>query len=380
VRTALEQIARDFDAPSLTGDVALRLVCELGVIRALVDGLTAKTAKRIDDSCAYAQRGDRNAAQTVARALGVDTGEARRAIETAARLEEMPALDAAVRAGELSSREVQMIAETAAHNPAAEASLIERAADGLLPLKEACVAARAAVEDPAERSKRQHASRSFRMWNNVDGTVSGTFTVTPEVGGKIKAVVDAAVQRTFRKRRTGEVQEPHEAYAADALAEAFVGDGTAKGVRVNVHVVVDHGVLARGFVLEGERCEIPGVGPVSVEWVREVLGDAFVTAVIKKGVDITTVAHLGRHIPAELRTALTVAGRECDVEGCRHRGYLELDHCDVDFAKGGLTSWWNLTWLCYVHHRRKTAGARLGPPDPETRKRRFIDTPDSSAA
>jgi hypothetical protein len=41
------------------------------------------------------------------------------------------------------------------------------------------------------------------------------------------------------------------------------------------------------------------------------LGDAFVTAVIKKGRDITTVAHFGRHIPAHLRTAMIVGGREC---------------------------------------------------------------------
>ena len=50
------------------------------------------------------------------------------------------------------------------------------------------------------------------------------------------------------------------------------------------------------------------------------LGEAFLTFVIKKGKDITTVAHLGRHIPAELRTALVVSGRECDVEGCDNRG------------------------------------------------------------
>lgn len=112
--------------------------------------------------------------------------------------------------------------------------------------------------------------------------------------------------------------------------------------------------------------------------VREILGQAFLTAIIKKGKDIATIAHLGRHIPAELRTALTVSGRECDIDGCHHRGYLEIDHCEVDYAKRGPTAWWNLIWLCSQHHKRKTAGATLGPPHPVTRKRQFLT--DEAAA
>jgi hypothetical protein len=110
--------------------------------------------------------------------------------------------------------------------------------------------------------------------------------------------------------------------------------------------VIDHEALLRGHAVKGESCEIPGVGPVSVDWVREVLGDAFVTAIVKTGKDITTVAHFGRHIPAELRTAMIVSGRECSIEGCSGREYLELDHCEVDHAKDGPAAWWNLAWLC----------------------------------
>ena len=99
------------------------------------------------------------------------------------------------------------------------------------------------------------------------------------------------------------------------------------------------------------------------------LGEAFVTAVIKKGRDITTVAHLGRHIPVHLRTAMIVGGRECVVEGCDARGYLEIDHCEVDHAAGGPAASWNLDYECSVHHDRKTRGWKLGPRDPKTGKR-----------
>jgi hypothetical protein len=58
-----------------------------------------------------------------------------------------------------------------------------------------------------------------------------------------------------------------------------------------VHVVIDLATLLRGEALPGERCEIPGVGPVNAAWVREILGESFLTAVIANGVEIRTVAH-----------------------------------------------------------------------------------------
>ena len=136
-----------------------------------------------------------------------------------------------------------------------------------------------------------------------------------------------------------------------------------------MHVVVDASALQRGNTVEGERCEIPGVGPVSVAWVREILSDAFLTLVITKGKDLATVTHVGRHIPAELRTALVVAGRQCDEDGCDHRGYLEIDH-NVEYSRGGPTAWWNLRWQCFLHHLEKTRAfnAKHKPPPPERRE------------
>jgi hypothetical protein len=145
-----------------------------------------------------------------------------------------------------------------------------------------------------------------------------------------------------------------------------------------VHVVVDHGALVRGGTADGEVCEIPGVGPVDVAWVKELLGSAFVTAVVKKGKDILTVAHVGRHVPAEVMTALVVSGRECDVDGCHQRGYLERDHVQ-EHSRGGPTSFANLCWLCYAHHRLKSGGWQLGPPEPATRKRKLRPPPARAA-
>jgi hypothetical protein len=369
-RAALERLASGFEPGTLTGEQAVRVVAELGVIRRLTDGMLGRAAKRVDETKAHAASGARNAAHFLGKAVGSDTSEARRAITTAKRLERLPATAAAVREGRLSARQAELISEAASRNPAAESTLLKAAREGLVPLKDACVLARAHAEDHGARAARQHAARRFRIWTANDGMVEGHFRLAPEVGGAVKARIDAEVQRIFRARRKSGSHESHDAYAADALAglcEAATGTG-GKTV-TNVHVVIDHAALVRGNATEGERCEIPGVGPVNVEWVRDQLGEAFVTAVVKKGRDISTVAHFGRHIPTHLRTAMIVGGRECVITGCHARGYLEIDHSEIDHAKGGPAAWWNLDYGCAVHHGRKTRGWKLGPRDPESGKR-----------
>jgi len=380
-RTALEAAAAGFDPSACSGEEAVRVVAEIGSLRRLADGLLGKAAKRVEDTAAYVYEHDRNAAELCQRLAGVSTGEAKRAIDVAGKLESLPATDAAMRAGRLSSRQADLIVAVASDDPSVERQLLKTAASGIVPLRDECISVRAAREDQAKRSARQHAERSFQMWPTADGMMAGRFLVTPEIGGAIKSVIEDGTRRAFRKARKAKVQESQDAYAADAFAEAVIGGpAQRKSGGYTTHVVVDHGALVRGNTEPGETCEIPGVGPVNVEWVRGLLGEAFVTAIIKKGKDITTVAHLGRHIPAELQTALIVSGRECCIEGCSGREYLERDHSEIDHAKNGPTAWWNLEWECSIHHTRKTQGWNLGPPDPATGKRTLRPPADWRAA
>jgi hypothetical protein len=378
VRQAVEALARDFDAGSLTPAQSVRAVRELSAIRNVVDGLVAKAAKRVADTDAHRCRGARSAEALLAHALGATSGEARAVIELATKLEALPATDRAMRAGKLSQRQARMIADAASANPDAEQRLLANAERGLTPLRDACINARAEVEDHAERAPRQQRLRHLRTWTDDDGMVAGRFRLTPETGGQLKAVIDAEVQRIFRTRRAGPDHEPHEAYAADALASFVLGHSTNKGVKSTVHIVIDHGALMRGGPAAGEACEIPGVGPVDVTWVRDLIGSAFLTAIIKRGRDILTVAHLGRHVPAEVQTALVVSGRECDIESCGCRGYLERDHTH-GYAQGGVTGYKNLGWLCWHHHQLKTTGWILGPRNPITGKRTLRPPPARAA-
>ena len=356
----MEDAAFELDADRMLLPDVESVLDELGRSKRLIDGMIARLACRVGD------------AKAVARALHVPTGEVRRAVETAELLAELPATDAAVRRGVLSAREAQLIAGAALVNPDAEAHLLEMATQGLVPLKDACINARAAAEDPSVRRERQQRERFHDIGIDDDGAIIGSYRLGPEVGGPYKDAFAAKVQEIFRAHKGGE-HESHAAYAADALV-AFVLGGEGADVTVTTHVVIDHGVLMRGGPVDGEVCEIPGVGPVDPGWVKEILGESFLTAIIKKGKDITTVAHLGRHVPAEVLTALIVSGHECGIEGCHNRGYLELDHMR-DYAKQGPTAYWNLLWLCYLHHRLKTSGWRLGEPDEITGKRTLRPPP-----
>jgi 5-methylcytosine-specific restriction endonuclease McrA len=90
---------------------------------------------------------------------------------------------------------------------------------------------------------------------------------------------------------------------------------------------------------------------------------AFVKAVLHDGKQVTHVAHYGRNLTAELRTALGLGqppafdGRRCSEPGCERRLGLEVDHLDP-VAHGGPTSLENLELKCSVHHQEKTGRDR----------------------
>ena len=127
-----------------------------------------------------------------------------------------------------------------------------------------------------------------------------------------------------------------------------------------MHIRADLGALRRGSLVPGEVCEIPGVGPVSVEWARAQLGEALCDLVITDGVDVSTVVRLGRHIPAPLMTAILERDQHCVVPACNKRLGLEHDHWQVAYADGGEVSYDNIARLCSHHHYLRThQGFRL---------------------
>ncbi len=136
--------------------------------------------------------------------------------------------------------------------------------------------------------------------------------------------------------------------------------GLRRAPRAEVVVVVDLRALRRDHTRGDEPCHVIGGGPVPVSVARELLeGDAFVKAVLHDGVDVTTVAHMGRYKKAELRTALDLGeppafeGVTCSVPGCERRYGLQWDHINP-VCNDGPTAYANLQPLCRPHHKAKT--------------------------
>ncbi len=148
--------------------------------------------------------------------------------------------------------------------------------------------------------------------------------------------------------------------AATAADEGVSGGASRPGTGLGPPcVLVDAIALQRGFVAPGETCEIPGVGPVDLDWARRLLGDTLVDVIVHNGVDITTYASTSRYVPRPVRVAIHVRDRGCTRPDCDREWHLERDH-DDDFARSRDTSYRNLKHFCGEDHDAKThRGARL---------------------
>ena len=161
-------------------------------------------------------------------------------------------------------------------------------------------------------------------------------------------------------------REPSEAYAYDAATQLLTAGGDGEpvpaGADAKIIVRIDHTALRRGHAVEGETCEIAGIGPVPVATVREWMGDAFLAAVLTKGDDVQKVVHLGRKFRSTQRTALQWQNPICARKGCANRLGLEYDHFE-DWATTHTTRVGAAKRFCHPCHQLKSRGWRVSEPD-----------------
>lgn len=329
---------------------------------------TAAAARAATQAVACNQRD----VEWVARATGVTPAQARDTLATTAALAECPATSEAVASGAVSLTQAREIARAEAAVAGSEVELLEVASSrGMAGLREESRRVVLSSIDRDELRERQRAARSFRHWIDQEGMVAGHFRLPPEVGVPVVNRLDAEADRMQRAARRDGRLETREVHAADAFVELTKGRGRGRSDRADVVFVCSFDAYRRAHTHGDELCHVVGGGPVAVGAVREAVAhDAFVKAVVTKGVEIHTVAHLGRRKTAELRTALALGppprfdGAVCTEAGCDRRHQLEWDHVDP-VANDGLTSYENLEPKCKPHHWTKTErdrkAGRLGP-------------------
>ena len=392
-------------------------------------------AARAAEGHASLSGGHRSPAEWLASVTGASVGEATDVLKIGEALPSQPGVEEALRGGRLTPSRAKLVTGAVKHNPGQEAELVRGGeADTFRQLKDRCLRARAAGRSQREADAAHaalHAARRCRTWTDEEGAFRLDALLTPEAGASLLASLTRQSDRFFRAARTAGVHQPGEAYAADALVALVTGRGLLPATRSGpaggpngtppggtgggqtgttdddgggggngsgrptggrcrppepgamVQLRVDLAALRRGSVANGETCEIPGVGPVSVRTARELMGDAWVDLIISDGVDVTTICRLGRSLPTALRTALVERDRGCVVPSCDVTQGLEIDHWRVDHAAGGPLSLDNLARLCHYHHYLRThqgfvlaggAGglvlrttrAPQGPSDPQT--------------
>ena len=146
VEAALGAIVAALEPAGLEAATAARLVSEFARVEKLAGAGKALAARRVAESNLWRGAGERSAAHWLARRAGSSVGAAMATLETAARLPELPAVDRAVRAGELSAVQANEIASAAGADTDAEAELLAVARDdGVAGLRD-CDAAIARIE------------------------------------------------------------------------------------------------------------------------------------------------------------------------------------------------------------------------------------------
>jgi hypothetical protein len=366
-----------FEAGRYSGDDAvtlLRFFTEME--RTAVAGKTLAAA-RVAESNVHTRAGHRSPAEFIASETGDSVGESKDLVKLGENLADQPSLDQALRDGRISRTRAKRASDAARINPDREGDLVRWAqTDSDAEYHEHVGRTRAegrSSEDAARHRARLHENRSCRDWMDDDGAFALRATLTPEAGAELKACLEAQADRQFARARQEGRFENAGAYRADALCALITGKNLlgpkdanragpsdagppvrARDPRATVNVVVDLDTLRKGNVQPGERCEIPGVGPVPVAYARGLLGDGLFQVLVTSATDIHTVWSPGRHLRRDVRAGLLVRDPRCVVPRCDARLGLENDHWVTDFAQGGLTALDNLARICVRHHRQRT--------------------------
>lgn len=247
----------------------------------------------------------------------------------------------------------------------------------------ACVDAAMLRFDPEQAARRARAAQETRgVWLG-DQMTDGTRSIQIEADALDAAAFDSTItaiaealaglgdQDTTDVRRAKAVGVIADAQGVLALLEPDSGEGPAgdgfaarvaggasRRPKVVLYVHLHADVIAGGARLAGR---VEGLGPVSVEMVREWVGRSDLT--ITPVVDLADRTPVDAHeAPARMREQVLLRDAHCPFPWCNNASRRrDLDHIEpfVDPADGGppgQTIASNLAALCRTHHRLKTHG------------------------
>jgi len=222
VGDALAALVAALDPDAFSAQTASAVWAGLDRVERLVAAGKTVLARRAAQAAGGADEGRRtgqSGVEELARRAGTSVGAARDSVTTSQRLVDLPVLDAALRAGELSTAQAQLIASAAAADPSAQERLVALAPRVSLPeLRDECARVRAAADpDPEARNARLRAGRRLRRYTDPEGAWNLSARGTPQAGALFNAALDSIIDECFAAARAAGRREAYEAHAFDAL-------------------------------------------------------------------------------------------------------------------------------------------------------------------
>jgi hypothetical protein len=207
------------DPDRVTGSRARQLWAGFDRIERLAAAGKTLLARRVAATHSPTKSKHRSAVDELARHAGSSTKAARDTIDTSTRLTELPEVDEALRRGQLSPAQAELITDAAAATPTEQRRLVGLAEHATLPeLRDECLRVKASADpDPEATHRRIHQRRYLRRYTDAEGGWNLHARGTPDQGAIVNTVLDPIINHLFGAARREGRHEPVEAYAFDAL-------------------------------------------------------------------------------------------------------------------------------------------------------------------
>ena len=300
-------------------------------------------------------RGEAHAAAVLRGELKQSRGGAKREVQFAERLTDLPGTAEALADGSITPQHARAIADASAHTPVDEAELLDAAgtepADVFARTVRDHVNERTAKEDLEERRRRQRSRREATIKQESDGMYKLFGTFDPLAGARVETALAEMAKQLWHdedpKNRASAAQRYADALEA-LITRQSAGAGTAKAQRTALVVVADYdlvaGQLADARLIDGTPFAPSEILKIALQ--ADILPALFDT----KGQPLW-LGHKCRTASVAQRVALAIRDRGCVICGAAN-SYCQAHHV-IHWEDGGPTDIDNLCLLCSdCHHKQ----------------------------
>ena len=346
----------------------------LGLLDALVIGLRSLGGERLEERLGLVGRcearlagvrtetvaalagrdGEAHAAEVLRGDLKQSRGGAKREVQFAGRLADLPGTAEALAAGTITPQHARAIADASAHTPIDEAELLGAAerepADVFAHTVRDHVNERSAGEDLEERRRRQRAQREANIKQESDGMYKLFGKFDPVAGARIETALAAMANKLWHAEDPKARAAPAQRYA-DALEALITRQGTGKPQQTNLLVIADYDLVA-GQLADARL--IDGTPLAPSELLRLALDANILPALFDTKGQPLWLGHKYRHANTAQRIALAARDRGCAVCGASN-SFCQAHHV-IWWEDGGPTDIDNLCLLCGDCHHKQIHG------------------------